>query len=85
MTQMQVPAITAEDTVAEIARQLRGSLTDTGTITSYLVIASAGTITDSAELREDCALVRSHGLNPEETVAMLEHALAHERRRLAGA
>lgn len=82
MTQMRTSSDTIEDTVLEIARQLRKSLTDSGTITSYLIVASSSTVDDDASLHETFALVRSLGLNPAERIDMLEQALDHERQNL---
>ena len=83
MTQMRVPARTAEDTIHDIAGQLRDTLP--GTVTSYLVIADASRIDDYANVSTTGATISSAGLNSQQRISMLEKALEHERQQLAEA
>jgi hypothetical protein len=82
MTQMRVSAETAEDTIGDIACQLRDTLP--GTVTSYLIIADASRFDDYANAHTVSATISSAGLNPQQRIQMLEAALAHERQMLAG-
>lgn len=83
MTQMGASARTAEDTIHDIAGQLRDTLP--GTVTSYLVIADASRFDDYANAHTVSATISSAGLNSQQRIQMLETALAHERQMLTGA